>query len=79
MHIDTLFTQISKDEFVIYENTLKSNLIKVTQFNKDGTSKEFSTLESFLLSANPAMKFILCVAMEFIHTMKENSGQMVAI
>ena len=60
MHIDTLFTQISKDEFVIYENTLKSNLIKVTQFNKDGTSKEFSTLEAFFLTANPHMKFILC-------------------
>jgi arginine deiminase len=60
MHIDTLFTQISKDEFVIYENTLRSNLIKVTQFNKDGSSKEFSTLEAFFLSANPNMKFILC-------------------
>lgn len=60
MHIDTLFTQISKDEYVIYKNTLKSNLIKVTQFNKDGSSIEFSTLEKFFLSANPNMKFILC-------------------
>jgi arginine deiminase len=60
MHIDTLFTQISKDEFVIFENTLKSNLIKVTQFNKDGTSQEFSKLEDFFLSVNPNMRFILC-------------------
>lgn len=60
MHIDTLFTQISKNEFVIYENTLRSNLIKVTQFSKNGQSKEFSTLESFFLSVNPDMKFILC-------------------
>lgn len=60
MHIDTLFTQISRDEFVIYENTLKSNLIKVTQFNSDGSSREFSKLEDFFLSVNPNMKFILC-------------------
>lgn len=60
MHIDTLFTQISKDEFVIYENTLRSNLIKVTQFNADGSTIEFSTLEKFFLSVNPNMKFILC-------------------
>jgi arginine deiminase len=60
MHIDTLFTQISKDEFVIFENTLKSNLIKVTQFNHDGTTQEFTTLQDFFLSANPNMKFILC-------------------
>lgn len=60
MHIDTLFTQISRDEFVIYENTLRSNLIKVTQFNKDGSTKEFSKLEDFFLSVNPNMKFVLC-------------------
>jgi arginine deiminase len=60
MHIDTLFTQISKNEFVIFENTLKSNLIKVTQFNSNGTTKEFTTLEDFFLSVNPDMKFILC-------------------
>lgn len=60
MHIDTLFTQISKDEFVIYENTLRSNLIKVTQFNQDGSTREFSKLEDFFLSVNPNMKFILC-------------------
>lgn len=60
MHIDTLFTQISKDEFVIFENTLKSNLIKVTQFNNDGSTQEFTTLQDFFLSANPNMKFILC-------------------
>lgn len=60
MHIDTLFTQISKDEFVIYENTLRSNMIKVTKFYKDGTKVEYSTLEDFFLDANPNMKFILC-------------------
>lgn len=65
MHIDTLFTQISKDEFVIYEQTLKSNLIKVTQFNDDGSKVEFSTLQEFFLSVNPSMKFILCGNAEY--------------
>ncbi|MFY7860897.1 MAG: arginine deiminase family protein [Chitinophagales bacterium] len=60
MHIDTLFTQISKNEFVIYENTLRSNLIKVTQFSENGKKTEFSTLEDFFLTANPEMNFILC-------------------
>lgn len=60
MHIDTLFTQISTTEYVIYENTLKSDLIKVTQFNISGKKTEFSTLEDFFASYNPKMSFILC-------------------
>jgi arginine deiminase len=71
MHIDTLFTQISKDEFVIFENTLKSNLIKVTQFNHDGTTQEFTTLQDFFLSANPNMKFILCGNGEYPYDERE--------
>lgn len=60
MHIDTLFTQISRNEFVIYENTLTSNMIKVTQFHKDGSKQEFSTLEDFFRSVVPDMHFVLC-------------------
>jgi arginine deiminase len=71
MHIDTLFTQISKDEFVIFENTLKSNLIKVTQFNNDGTTQEFTTLQDFFLSANPNMNFILCGNGEYPYDERE--------
>jgi arginine deiminase len=60
MHIDTLFTQISENEFVIYEETLISDLIKVTEFHQDGTKTEHSSLKDFFLSVNPKMKFILC-------------------
>ncbi len=60
MHIDTLFTQISDTEYVIYENTLISDIIKVTKYSKDGKRKEFSTLQDFFLDYNPEMKFILC-------------------
>ncbi|MCU0328529.1 MAG: arginine deiminase family protein [Chitinophagales bacterium] len=60
MHIDTLFTQVSQNEFVIYKQTLVSNMIKVTEFSMDGSQKEFSTLKDFFLSANPKMEFIIC-------------------
>lgn len=60
MHIDTLFTQISKHEYVIYEDTLLSDIIKVTKYNKDGTKQEFSTLYDFFKDYDPSMEFILC-------------------
>jgi arginine deiminase len=60
MHIDTLFTQISKNEYVIYKDTLTSDIIKVTRYNKDGSRTEYSTLQEFFLSYNPDMKFIIC-------------------
>ena len=59
MHIDTLFTQISNLEFVIYPETLNSESIKVTQFTKD-EKQEYSTLKDFFYDYNKDMKFILC-------------------
>ena len=38
MHIDTLFTQISTNEYVIYEDTLRSDIIMVTKYCKDRKS-----------------------------------------
>lgn len=60
MHIDTLFTQISSNEYVIFENTLISDLIKVTVFHQDGTQTEHSTLKDYFLSYRNDMRFILC-------------------
>ncbi|MFT4970378.1 MAG: arginine deiminase [Chitinophagales bacterium] len=60
MHIDTLFTQISKHEYVIYEDTLRSDIIKVTKYSKDGSKQEFSTLYDFFIDYDPKMEFILC-------------------
>jgi len=60
MHIDTLFTQISKHEYVIYEDTLTSDIIKVTKYHKDGSKQEYSTLRDFFIDFDPNMEFILC-------------------
>tara|TARA_Y100000385_G_scaffold229570_1_gene240994 strand:- start:2376 stop:3587 length:1212 start_codon:yes stop_codon:yes gene_type:complete len=60
MHIDTLFTQISTNEYVIYKDTLRSDIIKVTKYCNDGSKKEYSTLYDFFTDYNPQMKFILC-------------------
>lgn len=60
MHIDTLFTQISETEYVIFENTLVSDLIKVTEFHEEGNQTEHSTLKDYFLSYRSDMKFILC-------------------
>jgi len=60
MHIDTVFTQISSNEYVIYKETLLSDILKVTKYHKDGSKTEYSTLEDFFLDYNPEMKFILC-------------------
>lgn len=60
MHIDTLFTQISAYEYVIYQDTLVSDIIKVTKYNIDGSKQEYSTLKDFFLAYRSDMKFILC-------------------
>ena len=60
MHIDTLFTQIAENDIVIYDETLSSDIIKVTEFLSDGSINEFSTLRAFFLHFNPEMRFILC-------------------
>ncbi|MCD8529191.1 MAG: arginine deiminase family protein [Chitinophagales bacterium] len=60
MHIDTLFTQISQNEYVIFEDTLVSDIIKITKFSKDGKKKEYSTLQDFFLDYRADMQFILC-------------------
>lgn len=60
MHIDTLFTQISEKEYVIYQDTLESDIIKVTKYSKDGKKKEYSTLKDFFLDYDSEMQFILC-------------------
>lgn len=62
MHIDTLFTQISSTDFVMYSPfTLKPGFCKVTVFTKDAKkTKTYDNLGDFLKSINPKMNFILC-------------------
>ncbi len=60
MHIDTLFTQVSKNEFIIYEDTLNSDIVKITKYSINNTKKEYSTFKDFFKDYNPNMSFILC-------------------
>lgn len=60
MHIDTLFTFVDRDTVVIYEDTLESEMIKVTRFHADGTRTEYPNLRSYFESIDPTMTFILC-------------------
>ena len=62
MHIDTLFTQVSSNEFVVYKPyTLDEGKCKVSLFTKgEKKAKVFSNLKDFLKFVNPKMDFILC-------------------
>lgn len=71
MHIDTLFTQISKNEFVIFNHTLTSEDIKVEQYTSDGQMISFNNLRDFFHTVNPKMKFILCGDGQYPHDERE--------
>ncbi len=61
MHIDTVFTQISGDEFVLYEPLMcNPDLVHLTQYNRDGSQEEFPELRSFLEDKIPTVKLIAC-------------------
>lgn len=61
MHIDTVFTQISENEFVAFKELMDdSSKVKFTVQNKLGVTKEFNTLTSFLKSIIPNVKIIAC-------------------
>ena len=67
MHIDTLFTQVSKNEFVVFAPyVLSEDKLKVTLFSKGASEpREFSSLQDFLKSENPECEFILCGKWEY--------------
>lgn len=60
MHIDTLFTRLSKDEIVCYKPIVyDGNSSNVNVFRKDGSKTNYDSVKNFLLSEiNPDMKFI---------------------
>ncbi len=61
MHIDTLFTQLSANEFVVFGPYVNSpEKIEVTAYHHDGTSTSFRTLLDFFKSVNPKTDYILC-------------------
>jgi arginine deiminase len=73
MHIDTLFTQVSSNEFVVYKPyTLDEGKCKVTLFTKgEKKSKQFSNLKDFLKHVNPKTDFIMCGDDTYPHDERE--------
>ncbi len=62
MHIDTLFTQVSKNEYVVYAPyTIEDGKVKVTRYTRGEKQPQvFNNLKDFMLSVNPDIEFVLC-------------------
>jgi arginine deiminase len=60
MHIDTLFTRISKDHVVVFKPIVYDGLSSlVTVFHQDGESTKYPSVKDFFLDEiNPNMQFI---------------------
>ncbi len=73
MHIDTLFTQISQNDFVLfYPYTLKNGFCKVTVYNSESKKpRVFENLGDFLKFWNPTVQFILCGNGEYPYDERE--------
>lgn len=62
MHIDTIFTQVSKNEYVVFAPlVMKEKKMKLYHYRK-GSSAEitYPSLQDFFLKMNPKTEFILC-------------------
>ena len=73
MHIDTLFTQISKNEFVVFAPyVLTEGKIKVTKYTKGATSPTvYQNLKEFIESVHPGPSFIPCGNGEYPYDERE--------
>jgi arginine deiminase len=72
MHIDTLFTQLSNNEFVVFAPYVTSaEKIEVTAYHKDGTSTSYKTLLDFFRSVNKKTEYILCGNGEYTYDERE--------
>lgn len=62
MHIDTLFTQVSKNEYVVFAPyVLKDRKLRVYHYRKGSKSETmYSSLKDYFLRMNPKTEFILC-------------------
>ncbi|HXH18317.1 MAG TPA: arginine deiminase family protein [Chitinophagales bacterium] len=62
MHIDTLFTQVSENEFVVFAPYVFSGKkLKVYHYRKRSSEPyQYATLKEFFLDMNPKTEFILC-------------------
>ena len=73
MHIDTLFTQVSRNEYVVFAPyLLREEKVKITMYTRgEESTTSFPTLKEFMLSINPAIDFILCGNGEYPHDERE--------
>lgn len=62
MHIDTIFTQISNNEFVCFKPfTLQGGQLKISEHHiEGGKPKTYSSLDTYLKTIIPDIEFILC-------------------
>ncbi len=62
MHIDTIFTQVSKNEYVVFAPlVLKEKKLKVYHYKKRSEEEiTYPSLKDFFLEMNPQTEFILC-------------------
>lgn len=84
MHIDTIFTRISKDHLVCYKPIVVDGLSSyVDVFRADGTVVNYPSVREFMLAEiNPKMKFILVGDGESPYQEREqwtDGGNLVAI
>jgi arginine deiminase len=73
MHIDTLFTQVSTHEWVVYKPyTIDDGKCKVTLYtNGEKKPKVFSNLKDFLKHIDPKVDFIICGGGEYPYDERE--------
>ncbi len=61
MHLDTVFTQISRDEYVAFAPlVLEEGAMPVTTYDKNNEETKHSSFKNFIDSINPKAEYILC-------------------
>ena len=72
MHIDTLFTQISGNEFVVFAPyVMDKEKVTVRCYARSGEVDDFPTLPDFIKSVNPEARFIKCGNGEYPYDERE--------
>lgn len=73
MHIDTLMTQISRNEYVVFAPyMLNAEKVTVRRFTAGSDEvEEFDSIKEFMHAVDPNIEFVLCGKGEFPHEERE--------
>lgn len=73
MHIDTLMTQISRNEYVVFAPyMLNAEKVTVRRFTAGSDEvEEFDSIKEFMHAVDPSIEFVLCGKGEFPHEERE--------